>query len=116
MIRKIVVEYLTDNEIRKRFNNAEEIIEDTGWWFGDGRIVVRRSNDKFYDFGVMVHEFIEFLLEKGFDIEHEVAHEVAEVFESQFKRFLDEYFECPFEGDNNVVRISEKDKQIRGTI
>lgn len=80
----IVVQFLDDEQIKKSYEDADEIIDEGGWWFDDGRIVVRRTNSIVEDCGTAVHEFIEYLLEKRIGMCHTFAHEIAKVFEREF--------------------------------
>lgn len=85
---RLIIEFVDSDEIRKSFENADEIVKEGGWWFDNGTIVVLKSGDKVRDYGVALHEFVEFVLEKEFGFAHPVAHDVANILEGKFRIIL----------------------------
>jgi len=73
----IVIKVLKPSEIKASYPNWAEILEETGWWFNNGEIVIVEQKDKLEELKTILHEVFEFYLEKYFGISHEFAHQLA---------------------------------------
>lgn len=73
----VVVRVLKPSEIKASYPNWTEILDETGWWFDNGEIVVVEQENKLGELKTLLHEVFEFYLEKYFGLSHEVAHQLA---------------------------------------
>lgn len=97
MSRKILLPSLFIIRVKKELpekyrEKQKEYDEEEGWWeneFPVVRVWVKPDKDKKKVAGIMVHEFVEAMLEAGFKVKHKEAHFVAEMIEQEFKKYLD---------------------------
>jgi len=82
-MENIVIKLVKENEFVKILKT------ENGWWFENGLIVVLDNNSKVENSKVIVHEFVEYLLENEFGVCHEIACEIAKVFEKEFVTILE---------------------------
>ena len=84
------VRVLTPQEVKKNYQNWEEILEEEGWWFENGEIVVVENENKVEELKTILHEVFEFYLEVYFGFKHEEAHGLALKLEDAIDIFLTE--------------------------
>ena len=73
----VVVRVLKPSEIKASYPNWTEILDETGWWFDNGEIVIVEQENKLEELKTLLHEVFEFYLEKYLGFSHEVAHHLA---------------------------------------
>jgi len=86
-MKDIVVQALTEEEVKKVFKEefAKELIEETGWWFSDGRILIIDQKNELENAKVMIHEVVEYIVEMILGLSHKDAHEIANAVEREFE-------------------------------
>lgn len=73
----VVARVLKPSEVKSSYSNWAEILDETGWWFDDGDIIVVEQENKVEELKTLLHEILEFYLEKYFNVPHETAHQSA---------------------------------------
>lgn len=86
--RVVVARVLKPSEVKSSYSNWAEILYETGWWFDEGEIVVVEQENKADELKTLLHEILEFYLEKYFTVPHETAHQLALNLESFIELLL----------------------------
>ncbi|MDK2870195.1 hypothetical protein PFDSM3638_06530 [Pyrococcus furiosus DSM 3638] len=84
----VVVRVLKPSEIKASYPNWAEILEETGWWFEEGEIIVVEQENKLEELKTILHEVFEFYLERYFRFSHELAHQLAFNLEEFAEKYL----------------------------
>lgn len=84
----VVVRVLKPSEIKASYPNWTEILDETGWWFDNGEIVIVEQENKLEELKTILHEVFEFYLEKYFEFPHEQAHKLALVLEKNAEELV----------------------------
>jgi hypothetical protein len=95
----VVVRVLKPSEIKVSYPNWAEILDETGWWFNNGEIVVVAQEDKLEELKTILHEVFEFYLERYFEFSHETAHQLALTLEKSAENIWRTYYEL-----SNIIR------------
>lgn len=80
------VQLLTKDEIFSIFREefAKEVLDETGWWFRDGTVMIVRQPNEVDNAKTILHEVTEYLAEVMLGLDHKDAHDIANEIEKQF--------------------------------
>ncbi|MEO0233445.1 MAG: hypothetical protein ABIN15_05270 [candidate division WOR-3 bacterium] len=63
------------------FDSETNLKDELGFWEENKIYIYKEGLNTLQKFGIFIHEFVEFILEKKFHLPHNLAHFIANIFE-----------------------------------